>query len=44
MTAPGKTRQNRLGIGFVIRLADDLAIEIERGIGGQYRARDQPPV
>jgi hypothetical protein len=40
MAAAGKPRQDRDGIGFVARLADDLAVEVERGVGGQHRARD----
>jgi hypothetical protein len=40
---PESRARMAIGIGLVARLADDLAIEVERGVGGQHRARHHPP-
>ena len=41
MRLPGKALQDASGIGGIYRLADDFAVEFERGIGGQHRLAKQ---
>jgi hypothetical protein len=39
--AAGQALQDGHGVGLVLRLADDLAVDLHGGVGGQHRVGDQ---